>query len=256
MFDEYIPPDELGFKGERLDELLSSGYYRMQDSIFTTNQVYIGPYGKSNMFAPVFWLRTNVEQMVETSSSKKIRRKCAAFKINIKPAEITDDIEELFALYRSHIDFDTYATCRDCMLEKESSANPFNSWMIEIWDNTHLIAVGYFDIGKDAAMAIINFYHPTYKKYSLGKCLILKTLDYMKENNMHYYYPGYICTTDNKMDYKVFPNIVPVQVYLPIEKEWMPYNNYTKGDLHAYFINKILGIDLENLENSADTDEF
>jgi hypothetical protein len=58
------------------------------------------------------------------------------------------------------------------------------------------------------------------------------------------------------MDYKVFPNIVPVQVYLPIEKEWMPYNNYTKGDLHAYFINKILGIDLENLENSADTDEF
>ncbi len=243
MFDEYIEPDERGFIGERLDEYLSLGFYRMRGALFTTHQVFFNRNENGHFFGPVFWLRTVLNSFSESTASKRIRKKCASFNVLFKPAEITNEIEDLFSIYKMAINFETYASCRDCMLNKEATINPFNSWMIEVWDEATLIAVGYFDIGVKASMAILNFYHPHYKKHSLGKYLMLKTLDYCKQLKMHYYYPGYICTTDDKMDYKLFPDSSSIEVLMPIEKKWHPVLNYSKKDLDSYFFHKILNIE-------------
>jgi len=50
--------------------------------------------------------------------------------------------------------------------------------MIKIRDGAALVVAGYFDIGHQAISNILNFYHPAYKKYSLGKYLILKKIDW------------------------------------------------------------------------------
>lgn len=240
MIDAYIYSDEMGFKGELLDQYLSLGYYRMRTALFTTNQIFLYRYGNGDLMSPVFWIRTVLTGFRESKASKRIRKNCAYFNVLFKPAEINNDIEDLFSLYKERINFDTYASCRDCMLDTDQCINPFNSWMIEIWDDTTLIAVGYFDIGEKASMAIINFYHPNYSKYSLGKFLMLKTLDFCKQQNMKYYYPGYICTADNKMDYKLFPDTSSIEVLLPKEKVWHSMMSYSKQDLHAYFLKNIM----------------
>ena len=244
MTDDFIQPDADGFKGSCLDDHLAAGYYRMRSALFTTNQVFVEYQGNSAVFMPVFWLRTVLNQVAESRSSKKIRRKCASFSVTCMPAEITVETEALYSLYRAQINFDHSASCRECMLDEDQPINPFNSRMLLVHDGDLLIAVGYFDIGNAASMAILNFYHPDYKHCSLGKFLLLKTLDFSRELQMLYYYPGYLSTTDPKMDYKLFPSLHAIEVFLPAGKQWMPYTNYSKEALHDYFMTDILGIEL------------
>jgi len=252
MSNDFINPDKNGFKSKVLDEYLALGYYRMRNNLFTTHQVFIEYYGNSAVYTPVFWIRTILGKLEESVSSKRIRKKCIDFSVCFKSAEITEETEELFSEYKKMINFETYDSLRDCMMENEATINPFNSMMIEIRDRKELIAVGYFDIGETSSMAILNYYHPNYKKYSLGKFLLLKTLDYSKEQNMLYFYPGYISTTETKMDYKIFPSKNSIEVFLAVEKTWKPLLNYTKKDLHDYFFKRILNIDFDENDLSVE----
>lgn len=234
----YISPGEKGFKGRPLDDYLALGYFCMQNFLFTTYSVPDGYYGRSKLFMPVFWLRTVVNKISEKKSALTIRRKCVAFTVCIKKACINEEIEVLYSLYRNHIHFSGAEKCID-ILDGDLLENPFDSWMIEVRNGTILIAVGYFDKGNKAIMGILNFYHPDYQKYSLGKYLMLKTVDYALTNGISYYYTGYISTAINKFDYKLFPDVNAIEVYLPIEKEWVPYTFYNKEMLEEYFLDNL-----------------
>lgn len=238
MNEDCIFPGEDGFKGTLLDDYLALGYYRMLHTLFTINCVPDGYYGKYQMFMPVFWLRTIVKKVSENKSTLAIRKKCAGFTMCCKKACITEEIEELYSMYHSHIDFETPEKCSDS-LYSTLIENPFDSWMIEVRDGTKLIAAGYFDIGKNAIMGILNIYHPGYRKYSLGKYLMLQKIDYALGNNIACYYSGYISTSNTKFDYKVFPDVNATEVYLPIEKEWKPYCMYDKHALNEYIFGNL-----------------
>ncbi len=225
--------NEQGFKGTFLDELLAAGYYRMQHMIFTTNQTSVNQQSET---LPVFWLRTHIYQINESKTSRAIRKKCAAFTVEIKLACITPSINELFEKYYHHINFNPGQSCSE-YLHDALLPNPFDSWMIEIKDGETLVAVGYFDLGKNSIAGILNFYHPNYKKYSLGKLLILKKIDYALQHNISLYYSGYLSTAITKFDYKLFPDKAAMQVYLPLQKIWLPFLQMDKIKLEAYYNN-------------------
>ncbi len=233
---DYVLPDENGFKGTVLDQYLELGFYRMQHIVFTTHHTRLDVAGNS---VPVFWLRTLLPQVKEQPSAKAIRKKCNAFSITYKKAIVTAETEELYSLYRESVNFSTSETSRSYLHQFELE-NPFDSWMVEVRDATRLIAVGYFDKGATAIAGILNFYHPEYHKYSLGKFLILKKMDYAVACNMPWYYTGYISTANTKFDYKLFPDASAVEVYLPLENVWMPYNLLGKPLLLAYFIKNLI----------------
>lgn len=233
---DYVLPNENGFKGTVLDEYLALGFYRMQHIIFTTHHTRLDLGGNS---VPVFWLRTLLPQVQEQPSAIAIRKKCAAFSVTYKKATITPETEALYSLYRESVNFSTSETSRSYLHQFEFE-NPFDSWMVEVRDATRLIAVGYFDKGSTAIAGILNFYHPEYKKYSLGKYLILKKMDFAIENKMPWYYTGYISTANTKFDYKLFPDATAVEVYLPVENKWLPYNALGKPLLLAYFIKYLM----------------
>jgi arginine-tRNA-protein transferase len=90
-------------------------------------------------------------------------------------------------------------------------------------------------LGKNAITGILNFYHPAYNKYSLGKYLILQKIDFALSNNISFYYTGYISTAINKFDYKLFPDVASIEVYLPVERQWLPYLTLGKPLLQEYF---------------------
>ncbi len=233
---DYVLPDEAGFKGTLLDEYLALGFYRMQHIMFTTNHTRLNLDGNS---VPVFWLRTLLPQVHEQPSARAIRKKCAAFSVTYKKAMITPETEALYSLYRESVNFSTSETSRSYLHQFEFY-NPFDSWMVEVRDATQLIAVGYFDKGSNAISGILNFYHPAYNKYSLGKFLILQKINYAITNKMDWYYTGYISTATTKFDYKLFPDATAMQVYLPMERKWVCYNTLGKPLLLAYVIKYLM----------------
>jgi len=232
----YILPDSAGFKGTHFDDWLALGYYRMQHLIFTTHhtQLDVGTYN-----VPVFWLRTLLNKMQEQKSATAIRKKCAQLSVVYKPAAITAEIEELYQVYRNHVEFSTAITCASYLHQNEVE-NPFDSWMVELRDAGKLVAVGYFDRGQNTMAGILNFYHPAYQKYSPGKYLILKKIDYANGNNIPFYYTGYISTVNTKFDYKLFPCPNAVEVYLPIENLWVPFKMIGKENLQQYFLDYLI----------------
>jgi len=225
----YVYPNKRRFVGKILDNYLAKGFYRMHHSLHNLNYIIIGLKGM-----PVFWLRLRVADLDESGTAKSIRKDCKTFMVTYKPAVINKEINALFRVYRKMIDFETSLSCTS-YLHSDQFELPFNSMMIEIRDVDRLIAVGYFDKGTNAIAAILHFYHPDYKKYSLGKYLILKEIDYAAENKISLYYSGYIAINFPKFDYKLFPDINAIEVFLPIEKEWKPYKQYDKVYLEKYF---------------------
>ena len=233
----YIVADESGFKHRVLDAYLQKGFYRMQHQLFTTNYTQ---FHTESYALPVFWLRIDLKKVEESSTAKKIRKKCAGLTVTVKEADINDEVRELYALYWEYINFITSDRCED-YLHEEGTANPFDSKMIEIRDCGRLVAVGYFDQGEKSIAGILNFFHPEYHGFSLGKYLILQKLDYAKAMGCDYYYTGYLSTATEKFDYKLFPDIDAVEVFLPIEKRWVPYQHYGKNGLEDYVMRQMFG---------------
>jgi hypothetical protein len=63
----------------------------------------------------------------------------------------------------------------------------------------------------------------------------LQKIDFAMANNIPFYYTGYISTAINKFDYKLFPDAAAMEVFLPVESQWLPYNMLGKPLLQAYF---------------------
>ena len=246
---------ELGiYKGEVLDQLLTKGNFRKGNDIFTTNDVYVGNYGNSNMYDQVFWLRLILNKATETKQTKRIRRKCSNFSVAIKMAEITEEVETLYSEYLAIMKFDGYPSCKDCIPELNNEIAAFDTYMIEVRNSDQLIGVGFFDKGQKALMSVLHFYHPNYNKFSIGKYLMLLTKDFSEVHQMDFVYPGYFFIGLSKMDYKIFPQQDAIEVYLPVEEIWEPLSNYTKIQLEEYFFKKIMVIDFENSEVNEQLD--
>ena len=228
--ENIICPDDNGFKGELLDKYLADGYYRIQYFMFTANFTQID---FDTPPLPVFWLRTKVNDVKESKRSSSIRNRCQLFTIHFKKASITDETEALYMLYKNSIDFNASESCRS-YLENNYVTNPFDAFMIEVRDRETLIAVGFFDCGKYTMAGILNFYHPDYKKYSLGKLLMLLKIDFARDHKMTHYYTGYISTAIGKFDYKIFPDADAMEVFLPREQRWVGYEGIGKQGLTDY----------------------
>ena len=230
----FIIADENGFKGIDFDSYLAAGYYRMQHSLFTTNFTQIDILKPP---LPVFWLRTCVNKIEESKAVTALRKKCSLFKTAYKKATITKEVDDLYEKYRQHITFEAGETCGS-YLHDDYFPNPFNAWMIEVRDDNALIAVGFFDVGKNALAGILNFYDPAYKKYSLGKYLMLQKIDCALANDIEFYYTGYISTDTDKFDYKIFPDTKAIEVFFYREKQWVNFNLIDKNRLRSYLESK------------------
>ena len=89
-----------------------------------------------------------------------------------------------------------------------------------------LIAAGILDRGRRAIAGIINFYDPAYKKYGLGKYLVLLKYFYCVQQNIPWYYPGYYSPTYPKFDYKLFLDKNATEVFRREQQDWLPYTEF------------------------------
>ncbi|WP_207497039.1 hypothetical protein [Aridibaculum aurantiacum] len=230
-FRYFIPGDD-GFRADTMDNLLAAGYYRMQHLMFTTNDTQIE---EDEEPIPVFWLRTRVSSCQLNRSARNILKKCSQFTTTILPACVTEEIEDLYALYKDHVVFSVSPSCAE-YLHTDLLPHPFDSLMVQVRHGAQLVATGFFDVGQQSIAGIMNVYHPAYHAYSLGKFLVLQKLQYALDLQKTYYYTGYISPDSTRFDYKVFPDPTAVEVFLPDQQQWVPYHALGKPFLAEYFL--------------------
>ena len=207
-------PEEI--TGADLDKLLSLGWYRMHQTIFTSSHV-----GLEEVYR-VHWLRYALNEIKNHTSHRKIRRRNTHLHFIIEDfTTLRADHAALHQRYRSSIDFDGALSIEECLFgDGDLQHNIYNTKCISVFDGNQLIAGGYFDVGDQAAASILHFFDPLYKRNSLGKYLMLITIDYLTRNQYEFYYPGYVVEGNSKMNYKLFLGKEAAQYFDPETTTW------------------------------------
>ena len=210
-------PEQL--TGEELDAFLARGWYRMGQSIFTTHFISL----RDEAYR-VYWFRYDLQKLKLGKSIKRLIKLNSQFQVTIRPFELSEELEQLYSLYKTHIDFEA-AQSIHYWLHGDQPANVFDTHLVEIRDNRVLVAAGVFDKGHESIAGIMNFYHPDYKKFSLGKYLMLVKIQYALQAEKKLYYPGYIVHNYPRFDYKLFVDEQSAEIYLPETGQWLLFKN-------------------------------
>lgn len=210
-----LNPDSI--KESELDLLLSLGWYRMHQHIFACSHLTL------EVPHRVYWLRYPLAEINAHTSHKRIRKRCQAFRHTIEILNtIPDSHESLYLNYRQSINFDGADSVHGCLYgEAEASQNIFKTRCISVFDGERLIAGGYFDVGENSAASILHFFDPLYKNYSLGKYLMLLTIDFLRSSGYTFYYPGYLVAGHSKMNYKLFIGKEATQYFDSETASWL-----------------------------------
>jgi leucyl-tRNA---protein transferase len=216
--------------GAQLDSYLARGWYRLGQVVFTTDHVPDG-----STMKPAFWLRYDLSRLEYGRKQRELLRRNARFTVTMRPLELTAELEELYQRYRVCMAFDASPTAYSYLIEAGTPFPPqriiFDSTMIEIRDGSKLIALGVFDLGESTLAGILNFYDPEYKKYSLGKFLMLLKINHARTLGKAWYYPGYIAYGYTKFDYKLYPDARAAEIYDMGTARWLPYTETLLGEL-------------------------
>ena len=206
-------------RSEALDRFLAAGWYRMHHTMFTTNFI-----NEEDPSTRVFWLRYKVKN-IRLGRHKEMLRRNSEFTAIYRGLVITQELNELYSAYHTHVDHECSDNLQGVLGIMDKPA--FDSYLIEVRHHHKLIAAGIFDKGKDSIAGIVNFYHPDYKKHSLGKYLMLLKVQYCRDHQLEWYYPGYFGTDLPKFSYKLFLDKNATEVFMPEIKSWISYADFS-----------------------------
>ncbi|RZK18719.1 MAG: GNAT family N-acetyltransferase [Hymenobacter sp.] len=204
--------------GDVLDYYLGLGYYRMNQDLFTCRFLPV-----ETEVHTVHWLRVVLAQVAYGSKQRQLLRQNARFTAMAKPFRLTAEYEALYTRYHQHIDFDA-AESLEALLLAGASHSVFNTQVVEVRDGERLIAAGILDRGTASIAGIVNFYDPDYRKYSLGKYLLLLKIEHARQQQLTYYYPGYLVHGYPKFDYKLFACLAATEVFDCRSSLWQSFS--------------------------------
>ena len=222
MFAQIAYPEELA--PEELDKFLANGWFRMRQTIFTTNFLHF-----NQQFYSAIWLRVAMAEYKEDKKFKQLQKLNKAFSIEIKKSEaekFSMAHELLFQQYRQSISFEVSSSLQELLLGNETHSI-FNTHEVNIYDGEILIAAGFFDLGEKTAAGITCIYHPAYKKHSLGKYLMFLKIDFCRQQQLQYFYPGYVVPGYPPFEYKLTVGKATLQYLQMATQQWLPFEPLT-----------------------------
>ncbi len=208
-----------GLLPENWDEAWSRGWFRMRQSVFTTHFLEF-----DRKIFSALWLRVGLGNWKFDHKFLELKKQNARFRAEIHPADPrgpSADDEALYRLYRESLSFQPAPSLVD-LLVGQAADSDVPTWQIDLFDARTRVASGYFDVGLTGAAGISSFYHPLYRKHSLGKYLIYLKMEFCQKQGLQYFYPGYLAPGDSRFDYKRSIG-APVLEYLDlVSGTWLP----------------------------------
>lgn len=222
MFAEKHYPEVM--MPEELDAYLAKGWYRMGQTIFTTHFLCFG-----EQFYSAIWVRLDLKDYTFRKSLRKIIRKnTSQFRVEFRKGSINAEKEQLYQRYKVQFSGILAPSLKDSLMDGEDF-NVYNTYEIAIYDGHRLIALSFFDIGRSSAASILGIYDPNYEKNSLGFFTMLMEIGFCMDNNIRYYYPGYVVPGYNRFDYKL--RIGEVEYYDLSTRKWLPHQQLQTKDV-------------------------
>lgn len=228
--------------GRDLDNYLSLGWYRMEQTIFTTHFLKRG----QDYFSAV-WLRYILSDFDENTGFRKLHKLNKQFEFDFNEFRIDNEYSTLYNKYFSSKD-DSWPQSLESILLGDGQTNIFNTKLLSIRDHGKLIAAGYFDLGEKSAAGITSFYDPEYAKYSLGRYLMFLKIRYCISSKLEFFYPGYFVPGITSFDYKLDMHESAIEYYHAGQLKWLPMKEFKTSELPLHLIGKHLSELQETLQ--------
>lgn len=206
-----------------LDYYLEKGWYRMGQSIFTTHFLCFD----ETLYSAI-WVRLDLDKHQYSKSQRKLlRRNAKQFRIAYAPLNITPEKEMLYQKYKRNFSGFIARSLTESLLDEEES-NLYKTVEVQVYDEDRLVALSFFDLGHEASASILGIYDPDYESYSLGYYTMLLEMQYCMDNNLRFYYPGYVVPGYRRFDYKLRIGQVD---YLQLSSfDWVPFGDLAVKD--------------------------
>jgi len=224
VFNRLILTDSL--TANQFDQLISKGYFPTQEFMETITHLIFPNMWEGRMVAyKVYPLRFEIKKLKKHQSHRRIYNDNKHFTYKIEEfTKVLPEHKKLYKKYLTSIDFNRNSRIEGIISCENASDSNFNCRTISVYDGDNLIALGFFYLGEIYGTSILHIFDPAYKKYSLGKYMILLTVEYLKQLKYPFYSPGYIVNNFPKFDYKLFLGAEAATVYHHDLEKWKKFH--------------------------------
>lgn len=181
---------------EQLDELLAKGWRHFGTHFFRYNlAIYIDEIRR------VIPLRVRLSEFSFTKSQKRVLRKNADLRCEIRPIQITAVVVDLFERHKQRFKQNAPDSLYT-FLSADPARTPCDGFELAVYDRDKLIATSFFDAGRSTLSGIYAVFDPDESHRSLGIFSMLKEIEFAIESGRQFYYQGYCYSGESFYDYK------------------------------------------------------
>lgn len=181
---------------ERLDRLLADGWRHFGTSFYRYSLAI-----NDEKIAHVLPLRIRIAGFTPSKSQRRIIKRNRDLEVEQNPTEINPEKVGLFNRHRGRFRHNVPDSILD-FLSTSPGTVPCRNDEVCLRRNGLLLGVSFVDIGRQSASAVYAMFEPEESARSLGIQLILAGIDYARQLDLKYYYPGYAYREPSFYDYK------------------------------------------------------
>lgn len=207
-----------------MDELLNNGWYRQDRHVSTTIGRMV-----DRQWKPIVFVRIALKDLVwKKKLRKRMRTNLNLFEVHIRPFVPRVELDQLWYTYKTKVHNWRRVVPLADHLSKGLPPDAFNTFELCVRYNGQLVAFSIFDKGEKSIASLEAAYDVNFKKYSLGIFTMLQEIEYCKEENMDYYYPGFYPKDSPMFDYKLRPG--NVEFYDSRLGKWRKWESFDEKD--------------------------
>ena len=216
---------------DKFDKSLSDGWFRMQQDFFTTQFVLI-----NQQFQSAIWLRYNLRHLSFSLKRLTLYRWSKKFHYEVVSFKMNETFQKLYLRHQESYSDQIYPTLQ-ALLYGNAKLDRFNTYVLNIYDETKLIGANIFDVGNSSAAGVVSFCDPEYGNYSLIELMAYRVIDYCAEKGMSFYYAGYFIP--NILGYPYKPKVYnkAIEYFRISTNSWRSIGSFVKTDIPLEEIN-------------------
>ena len=213
----------------RYDAYLASGWFRGSMMLYKMDLLCI----EEDLFS-VINIRLDLDGHTPKKRHLKLLNKAKKnFTFEINQASSSLAKEMLYQMHKSKFQGFIHSTLEE-YLNSGFSGSVFDTQEVCIYHDNELIAVSFFDLGGQSAASLLCLYNQEYSSYSLGTVTMLLEIEFIREKNFKWYYPGYVLDRKSSFDYKLQLGTFE---YYNHNKRWINIDKFELQHSLAHHIN-------------------
>jgi len=187
---ERVPPD-------LLDRRLAEGWLRSGPVLFRSEMLCIDEDVRG-----VVQIRLPLDREVRSRSQRRVlRRNRKRFRNEVGPARVDAERERLYEATKPRFVGPVSRELSPLILSGDVEV--FDTREFCVYDGDRLVAVSYFDVGRESVVTQLALHDPEYARFGLGFYTMLEEIELARSAGARFFYPGYVIPGMPSFEYKL-----------------------------------------------------